>query len=1007
MRGVLLGITLALCLPALGVTPSAGEGNAIAGLDSLSSVTLLRALDYLEILPAELGFDKLYAEDDTFRLGIVAELLGDPLRIPGWQEEMVTAVQERAGGPVGLAELLGSLIEAPAAECQRGSGSGAHDCWTGISALSPQGGVDRSREAFLRGCHEADRLLRDAYADLSPAEIDTLLIYAPAMWGDPENDPCDRARRGALHFEHGAAADTSGEIGEDQILDYAVRVDRAALTQAAARFLAALAAYIPEAPLERPRHPLSLEGVSGALSGVLETPWGLLVIGSSADNVYDARALAEIAFLIDPGGDDVYRGRAASAVGGLGRSLSAVIDLCGDDFYDAGDRAYALGGAVLGVAALIDLCGDDIYRAGDGSLGAACFGAGFLYDGSGADQFIGRNLCQGAGAFGIGALIAGASPDAPPGPERQPDRAYQAGLVSVPGTGALPIRYDENDLYQCARMSQGFASTFGVGLLYDRAGNDTYRSGGHYLHAPLLPHDFQSLSQGYSIGFRPRAAGGIGLLIDDAGNDFYAAEVYAQGVSYWYAIGLLCDGGGNDRYLATQYAQGAGVHLAVGSLWDRGGDDHYACKFGVTQGTSHDLSAGWLIDESGNDYYLVSDGQGISITNSASLFLDMQGDDFYATPRGGQGQVTWARGFCGAGIFLDLEGRDVYVRESAGADGAVWSQDLNAIGIDLDRDIELPGEVVAEITLTAQDSLRSVVELFETASIWEVGSAREKVRRARLALSAKGIAALDYVVAEKLATVGGLEYRAIESLAGDYPDSFLVRLLPRLSDPDERVRRNVIGLLGGLRRSEACVPLIEMLHERSCQEHWTRIIQALGRIGETEVAGRDVRAALRPLLRDGQERRRIYTAAALRALADTTAIPALVALLDDPQLTVRAAAHSALRGFGAAAVSAIEARLAQDPAHRATLVRTLGRVAAALRDSSDAVSLTARGLARGTLLGELRRRPQVAAARAAAVDALVALGGQATLREVELQLADESDPLVRRTYELALAREEP
>ena len=82
-------------------------------------------------------------------------------------------------------------------------------------------------------------------------------------------------------------------------------------------------------------------------------------------------------------------------------------------------------------------------------------------------------------------------------------------MACVPGTGARPIRYDENDTYQCARMSQGFASTFGVGLLYDQEGSDTYRSGGRYLHAPLLPHDFQSLSQGYSIGFRPRAAGGL------------------------------------------------------------------------------------------------------------------------------------------------------------------------------------------------------------------------------------------------------------------------------------------------------------------------------------------------------------------------------------------------------------------------------------------------------------------------------------------------------------------
>ncbi|MBD3236211.1 MAG: hypothetical protein GF330_05885, partial [Candidatus Eisenbacteria bacterium] len=961
--GLLCGGLLAMPLAsgemaaASAIPQTTDDAAPIAGLDSLSSATLQRALDYLEIHPAELGFEKLYAEDDTFRLGIVEALLGDPLRIPLWQQETREVLRQRASDPAALAAQLGALIEAPVPEEALDTRRLGREGWTQIPASSTHWRGDRSGEAFLAGCRQAERLLQRAFAALTPAERDTLLIHAPAMWGNPQEDPVDRAQRGALHFELGAPADTSIEIGEDQVLDYAARIDRDALTAAAAAFLAALADYVPQAPNTSPGAERQLPGVHGALSGIFETPWGRLVIGSHEDNVYDSHALSEIAFLIDPGGDDVYRGRAASAIGDLGRSLSAVIDLAGDDFYDAGDRAYALGGAVLGLAALIDVAGDDVYRGGDGCQGAACFGAGFLYDGRGTDQFRGRNLCQGAGAFGIGALVSDAAPHGPPGPELQPDRAYEAGLVAVAGTGALPIRYDENDTYQCARFSQGFASTFGIGLLHDRQGNDTYRSGGHYLHAPLLPHDFQSLSQGYSIGFRPRAAGGIGILLDDAGNDFYAAEVYAQGVSYWYSIGLLCDGGGNDRYLATQYAQGAGVHLAVGSLWDGGGDDHYACKFGVTQGTSHDLSAGWLIDASGNDYYLVSDGQGISITNSASLFLDQQGDDFYATPRGGQGKVTWARGFCGAGIFLDLEGHDVYARESAGIDGGVWSQDLHAIGIDLDRDLTLPGEDVPEITLTAEDSARTIEELFETASIWEVGSAREKVRRARQALHAKGIPALDYVVAEKLGTTSGLEYRAIESLAREYPDSFLVRLLPRLDDPDERVQRNVIGLLGGLERAEACAPLVERLRDRTHEEQWTRIIHALGRIGETEVEGLDVRAALRPMLRDAQERRRIYTAAALRALRDTVAIPALVDLLEDRQLTVRAAAHAALRRFQAAAIPDLVAGLEAASSHRATIVRTLGRAAEALRDSTDAVSLTARGAARRALLAELQRRP--------------------------------------------------
>jgi HEAT repeat protein len=1009
---------------------------AIAGLDSLVSGSLHLALEYLEIQPRELGFDKLYAEDDTFRLALVERFLDDPLEIPGWQTTSIQRIREVVDRPVALAGLLGEICEAPDAgrdrdrrrssDEQAGEDGLGWTCfaerygWEGASLHPglPETAGDAgagSLDAFIRGCREAEESLRRAFADLSSDEKNRLLIVAPAFWGDHEDDPLDRARKGGLHFEIGAEADTTLEISEDAILDAAVKVDRSALTRAARLFLGALRAYVPEISIAHPGGegpgPTGdcsggerLPGVTGAVSGVFETPWGLLVIGGAGPNVYSSKALERIAFLIEPGGDDVYRGRAASAVGELIRPLAAVVDLAGDDFYDAGERAYVLGGAVLGVAALIDLQGNDVYRGGDGSLGSGFFGAGFLYDGQGVDFFEGRNFCQGAGAFGIGALVSGAAQSTLAGPELQEDRAYDEGLVKVPGTGAVPIRYDENDTYRCARMSQGFAATFGVGLLYDRAGNDVYHAGGHYLHAPLLPHDFQSLSQGYSIGFRPRAAGGVGILVDETGNDFYDAEVYAQGVGYWYSIGLLFDGAGNDRYHATQYAQGAGVHLAVGSLWDVGGDDHYVSRFGVTQGTSHDLSVGWLLDEGGNDYYVVSDGQGISITNSVSIFIDSQGDDFYATPRGGQGKVTWARGFCGAGIFLDLEGKDTYSRDAAASDGAIWSQDFNSLGIDLDRDLKISGGTVPTVVLTAEDSLRSVEELFETASLWEVGSARGKVRRARAALKAKGLEAVDYVVAEKLETRGGLEYRAIEELAKAYPDSFAARIMPRLADDDEQVRRNVIGLLGDLKCREACAPLTDMLRKKTHERDWIRIIRALGRIGDPEVS-----SVLRPFLRDEQERRRIYAVAALASLKDTAAVETLTRLLADPLLTVRAAAFSALRSLGAPAVVPIVDRLENDPPQRSALVRTLGRVAVSLRDSVDVPSVQARAVARRTLMAELDRSIDArdAPTRAATVAALVGLGGPETLDFVRLRMQDESDPLVLRTFEIARTEGRP
>ena len=983
----------------------------VAGLDSLTSTTLGRALEYLSIEPSELGFDKLYADDDTFRLGIVEEILGDPLRLPGWQDETLERIRGVHRGLPALAAVLGLIAEAPgqAKAATVASSNGprrqAGRLLPTVSA-TPAGrpipaDLDAAVADFVRDCSAAEAVVNAAFGRFTAEDRMRILTLAPAFWGDGE-DPGDKGRKGLLHFEAGVPVDTTLKSSEDPILDAAVKLDRGALTEASRLFLAAVGRLEESLVALQPWAAgggRTIDGVTGAITATRETPWGLLIIGGTGPNDYSSDALRAAAFVFDPGGDDVYRGRAASAVGGIFRTCSAIVDLAGNDLYDAQGRSFCLGGAVLGLSALIDRSGDDVYRGEDGSNGAAFFGGGFLFDGGGRDLFEGRNLSEGAGAFGIGALVSESPADPPPGPEPEVDLAYQQGLVKVPGTGSRPVRWDDNDTYLCARQSQGFASTFGIGLLYDRTGNDVYRSGGRYLHRPLLPNDFQSLSQGFSIGFRPRAGGGIGILCDEEGNDFYDAEVYAQGASYWYSIGLQYDGGGNDRYLATQYAQGAGIHLSIGSLHDRGGDDHYICKLGVTQGTAHDLSVGMLLDDSGNDYYIVSDGQGMSITNSVGIFIDGLGDDTYATPGVGQGALTWTRGFCGPGIFLDLEGKDAYTGTFA-KDGAVWSSDLYAIGIDLDRDVVMPTEVIPPPVLTAADSARTVEELWETSCIWEVGSAREKVARARAALLTKGMPAVRYALQKGLDSQDGLVYRNLLEVGKSQPDSFAALIRPRLTDPDMWVQRNVISLLGEMKRKEARPDLEAMLRDPKQEKHYNRVIQALGNIGETAS-----RPAIRPFLRDAKERRRIVSVVSLQALKDTASVPALAAMLDDPALTVRSAASAALVSFRATAVPAIlvpwpigigvagDASTANPRSHRRRVRR---QRAEPVRRGAGARAARAHGGA-----GSAGRRSSV---RAAAVESLGQLGDPETLAFLRLRMRDETDPLVLRTWERAWAQ---
>lgn len=338
--------------------------------------------------------------------------------------------------------------------------------------------------------------------------------------------------------------------------------------------------------------------------------------------------------VIDAGGDDEYAG------------CRFVLDLGGDDTYrDCGKGIVACG-------LIVDLAGNDRYIDGNVGQGGAAFGASLLVDVAGDDRYEADQVSQGSAFFGVGMLFDLAG----------------------------------NDGYRGARHVQGFGGVKGLGVLSDVAGNDTYYAGGKYSHAPLLPENFQSLSQGFGFGLRPNVSGGVGILADHAGNDQYTAEVFGQGASYWFALGVLVDSAGHDKYDLYQYGQGSGIHLSSGVLFDRAGNDAYSCNNGVAQGCGHDWAAGMLLDLAGNDYY-----QGAGMThgganaNGFGILIDRAGDDAYSGVRPEcQGWSFQSRGTFGLGVLLDLGGKDRY--SQGGKDNTAWTKSWLGVGLDCEED---------------------------------------------------------------------------------------------------------------------------------------------------------------------------------------------------------------------------------------------------------------------------------------------------------------------------------
>jgi hypothetical protein len=392
-----------------------------------------------------------------------------------------------------------------------------------------------------------------------------------------------------------------GLPGAEQLLGVANAVDAAGIERANALFLEATARFVR-----------GLDPDLAVAPRRLETAIGTVVIGSRGEDRHAPGA----ALIVDPGGDDTYVRAPAS-----GGAISVIVDLAGNDRYRGADLA------VRALSALIDLSGDDAYETDGPGLGAAIAGASLLFDRSGDDTYRSAYFGQGAAAFGTGALIDAAG----------------------------------NDAYRLLAWGQGLGLAGGLGLLWDRGGDDRYSVAGA---ADPFNRGLLSGAQGAGFGWRTLLGGGIGILRDERGDDRYEAEMFAQGSGYYYGVGLLWDEGGDDRYRAVRYAQGSGAHEAIGVLRDEAGFDTYELAHGAGQGMGLDLALGVLVDGAGDDRYAARfHAQGTATANGLGLLADSGGadrlrvEDHYAW-----GTAEPLRGLPSVGLLLHDRARALFER---------------------------------------------------------------------------------------------------------------------------------------------------------------------------------------------------------------------------------------------------------------------------------------------------------------------------------------------------------
>jgi hypothetical protein len=466
---------------------------------------------------------------------------------------------------------------------------------------------------FARAVPRALHALAEPAAGRAPEgpAVDIRELLEPYL---SELAEAQRVLRGA---QRGAPVDAAALLRElDQGLPSAARVQEAAhydavqLERATALFLEANARLVQalRAAHGRTRFPETAQRYTSAV--------GTVSIGTRGSDAHAAGA----AVIVDPGGDDTYE--RAPVVGG---AVAVIVDLRGDDRYRGADLA------IHGLAAILDFDGDDAYESSGPGWGAAFAGASILIDFAGNDVYASGLFGQGTAAAGLGALI------------------------DLSG----------NDGYRLRAAGQGLGLAGGVGLLWDRGGDDRYAASG--LRDPYERGGGLSFAQGTATGVRTALGGGIGILRDDAGNDDYSGQMYAQGAAYYYAIGLLWDRAGADHYRAVRYAQGNGVHEAIGVLRDESGDDRYELAVGVGQGMGLDLAVGILADLGGNDRYAAPNlAQGSATANGVGLLLDTGGaDEWRMDLPNGWGRAEWSRGLPSLGLLLYDPARASFARRGA------------------------------------------------------------------------------------------------------------------------------------------------------------------------------------------------------------------------------------------------------------------------------------------------------------------------------------------------------
>ncbi|MBN2829406.1 MAG: hypothetical protein JXR56_03680, partial [Candidatus Cloacimonetes bacterium] len=420
----------------------------------------------------DMSFLKDWVASTYFKVPAVINVLNNPLELPVLAEELKSSADF---GDTALFNYLQQYVTQYSVPI---------DFDVNYYALELRENVQKPNQLFdfVQNFYEmAEPYMNKALKELTPTDRDILRKFAFTSFMESEDSLKYQSLFNDMEVPWGKQEYDVEDMVELQ--EIIAKVDFPALMEAG---------YIVHLCAELIKDNYLLMEFKKAKPVTIETRWGWMAFGSPKDDIYKG----SYCFIFEPGGNDNYYDITNPA-----NPFQIVIDGKGNDQY-AGTKVASLFGAQFSIAIGYDMKGNDVYRGDDFSF-ASFFGYQFFEDSSGDDIYRGEVYSIASASYGVSVIR-----------DRKGD-----------------------DRYSTAEYGEGFGSTLGFGTIMDLEGDDFYLAGGKHLHEPLAPFDYLCMAQGFGFGIRPDYAGGIGLLYDRSGNDSYQGGVYSQAGGYWYALG--------------------------------------------------------------------------------------------------------------------------------------------------------------------------------------------------------------------------------------------------------------------------------------------------------------------------------------------------------------------------------------------------------------------------------------------------------------------------------------